>query len=41
MLYKDYEIENYNGAYMVIFCGDEIIFETLDEATAFIDSITE
>ena len=43
MLYKDYEIEESycSTGYMVHYCGDDIIFKTVEEAKNFIDEITE
>ena len=43
MLYKGYYIEHnfYGmGEYSVQFCGDDIMFDTEDEAKAFIDEVT-
>jgi hypothetical protein len=36
-MYKGYEIEAFGSGYTVFFCGDEIYFDTEDEAKAFID----
>lgn len=36
-MYKGYEIEPFESGYTVFFCGDEIYFDTEDEAKAFID----
>ena len=43
-VYKDYVIEPYmkNPALVtVVYCGDEIVFDTVDEAKQFIDEISE
>lgn len=42
--YRGYYIEfNFYGLneYSVQYCGDDLVFKTLDEAKAFIDEITE
>ena len=41
MIYKDYEIDTttFNGLITVCFEGDEISFNSVEEAKAFIDSI--
>lgn len=42
--YKGYVIE-YNvygrGEYSVQYCGDDMVFYTLDDAKAFVDSVAE
>lgn len=37
MVYKGYEIEDFMTGYTVFYNGDEIYFDTIDEAKAFID----
>lgn len=41
MLYKDYEIIEEAYGYVVLYCGDEVVHESIEEAKAFIDEITE
>lgn len=44
MIYKGYTIEKsiFRGAnYTVFYNGDEILFNTIEEAKAFIDEITK
>ena len=43
MIYKNYEIENsYTGSgFIVNYCGDDVIFQTIEAAQSFIDDITE
>ena len=43
MFYKGYEIFTYMilDYYTVIYAGDEVVFETIEEAKEFIDEITE
>lgn len=36
-MYKGYEIETFGPGYTVFFEGDEIYFDTEEEAKAFID----
>lgn len=43
-MYKGYEIEyDFYGEdeYSVQYCGDDLMFRTIDEAKAFIDEIAE
>lgn len=40
-IYKDYEIIREPYGYTVIFCGDEVVHETIEEARNFIDEISE
>lgn len=38
--YKGYEIDNsFGDFYTVLYCGDEVAFNTIDEAKEFIDEI--
>lgn len=39
MEYRDYEIEIDDFGLVVTYCGDEVIFKTVNEAKAFIDEI--
>lgn len=41
MMYKDYEIDAdmFSGMFTVCFCGDEIVFDTAEDAKKFIDEI--
>lgn len=36
-MYKGYEIEEFGPGYTVFFEGDEVYFNTIEEAKAFID----
>lgn len=40
-MYKGYEIEAFGAGVTVFFCGDEIYFDTEEEAKAFIDEQVE
>lgn len=38
--YKGYEIDNsFGDFYTVLYCGDEVAFNTIEEAKEFIDEI--
>jgi len=37
--YKGYEIELFGNGYTVFYCGDEVYFNTVEEAKAFIDEV--
>ena len=38
--YKGYEIDNsFGDFYTVLYCGDEVAFDTIEEAKEFIDEI--
>lgn len=39
MFYKGYEIENFGSGYTVCYQGDEIHFETIEEAKMFIEGV--
>lgn len=41
MMYKEHEIDDtmIPGFYTVVYCGDEIVFETVEEAKKFIDEL--
>ncbi len=41
MMYRDYEIDAdmIPGMFTVCYCGDEVVFDTVDEAKQFIDEI--
>lgn len=39
MVYKNFVIERELFGYVVCYCGDEIIFDTVEQAKEFIDSI--
>ena len=39
--YKNYTIEKFMHGFIVFFCGDEVFFETIDQAQRFIDEMTE
>lgn len=39
MTYKGYEIETFFEGFTVFFEGDEIYFDTMDEAKRFIDEL--
>ena len=39
MTYKGFEIEELFGGYTVTFEGDEIYFDTVEEAKEFIDTL--
>lgn len=43
MEYKDFYIDDtfIEGLYTVVYCGDEVVFDTLEEAKQFIDEIAE
>lgn len=42
MFYKGYEIDDYTYSMVSVFyCGDDVLFDTIDEAKGFIDEITE
>ena len=43
MLYKGYEIDTttYKNLITVLYCGDEVVFDTVDAAQQFIDNITK
>ena len=38
-VYRGYEIEQEFGYYTVHYCGDDVIFNTVDAAKKFIDEI--
>jgi len=40
-MYKGYEIEDFKGVgFTVFYLGDEVFFETEEEAKGFIDEVT-
>lgn len=39
MEYKNYIIDECEFGYMVVYCGDEIVFDSIQDATEFIDEI--
>lgn len=39
--YREYDIYKEPFGYTVIFCGDEVVHDTIEEAKAFIDEIAE
>lgn len=39
--YRDYEIDIFADGYTVCYCGDEVYFDTVEDAKAFIDEISE
>jgi len=43
MLYKGYEIDTttFKNLITVLYCGDEVVFDTVDAAREFIDNITK
>lgn len=44
MMYRDFFIEHNfygRGEYTVDYCGDDVMFNTIDEAKAFIDDADE
>lgn len=40
-MYKGYEIEVFGSGYTVFYEGDEIFFDTQEDAKAFIDEVEE
>ena len=38
-MYKGYEIDEFGEGFTVFYCGDEIYFETFNEAKEFIDEL--
>lgn len=38
--YKGYVIDDMIGFITVVYCGDEVVFDTVEEAKRFIDEIT-
>ena len=40
-IYKDYEIIREPYGYTVVFCGDEVVHDTIEAARTFIDEIWE
>lgn len=41
MSYKGFEIEEFGSLYSVLYCGDEVIFSSQEEAKDFVDEVTE
>jgi len=41
MVYKGYEIETFSNGYTVFYHGDEVYFDTIEQAKAFIDEVTQ
>lgn len=41
MQYKGFTIEKLFGGYTVLFEGDEVFFDTIEQAKAFIDEVTQ
>lgn len=39
MKYKNYFIEHFQDGFIVLFCGDEVYFDTVQEAKDFIDGL--
>lgn len=38
-IYKNYEISTFSSGYTVFFEGEELYFDTLEDARAFIDTL--
>ena len=41
MIYKGYEIQPFGNGFTVFFEGDEVYFETQEDAELFIDMMTQ
>lgn len=37
--YRGYDITKEGGYYVIVFCGDEMVFDTVAEAESFVDDM--
>lgn len=37
--YRGYDITKEGGYYVIVFCGDELVFDTVAEAESFVDDM--